>query len=95
MTTQGIKEWTPSTTDQSIEADTYLTGKQTIKGDANLKASNIKKDVEIFGITGTLTSGDDDSKDLTATEADILEGKTALVKGSIVTGTIKSQAAKE
>jgi hypothetical protein len=35
MTTQGIKEWTPSTTDQSIEADTYLTGKQTIKGDAN------------------------------------------------------------
>lgn len=46
--------YTPTTTDQTIAASQYLTGAQTIKGDADLIASNIKKDVEIFGVTGTL-----------------------------------------
>lgn len=44
---------TPGTSDQSIAAGTYLSGKQTIKGDANLLPENIKKDVEIFGVVGT------------------------------------------
>lgn len=44
---------TPGTSDQVIAADTYLTGKQTIKGDANLTAGNIKSGVSIFDITGT------------------------------------------
>lgn len=44
---------TPTTTDQTIASGTYLTGAQTIKGDANLVAGNIKKDVSIFGVTGT------------------------------------------
>lgn len=43
----------PTTTDQTIASDTYLTGTQTIAGDADLVASNIKKDVDIFGVTGT------------------------------------------
>lgn len=46
------KTWTPKTTNQTIAAGTYCTGKQTIKGDANLKAANIKKGVSIFGVTG-------------------------------------------
>jgi hypothetical protein len=53
MTTQKEKEWTPTTKDQTIASGTYLTGKQTIKGDVNLVASNIKKDITIFGVTGT------------------------------------------
>lgn len=44
---------TPSTSDQTIAADTYLSGKQTIKGDANLTAENIKSGVSIFNVAGT------------------------------------------
>jgi hypothetical protein len=61
-----------------------------IKGDANLKAEYIKKDIEIFGITGTCAASDEASKDLTATANDILNGKTALVKGEVIEGTINS-----
>ena len=46
--------YTPGTSDQTIAASQYLTGAQTIKGDANLVASNILKDVTIFSVTGTL-----------------------------------------
>ena len=49
------KTWTPKTTNQTIAAGTYCTGKQTIKGDSNLKAANIKKGVSIFGVTGTFS----------------------------------------
>ena len=52
LTTQAAKTWTPKTTNQTIAAGTYCTGKQTIKGDSNLKAANIKKGVSIFGVTG-------------------------------------------
>lgn len=46
--------YTPTTSDQTIAADQYLSGAQTVKGDANLVASNILKDVVIFGVTGNL-----------------------------------------
>lgn len=55
-----IKEaetFTPSTSTISIRANTYLTGMQTILGDANLTAGNIKKDVSIFNIVGTYEGG--------------------------------------
>lgn len=56
--TQTTKEWTPTISDQFIEAGTYCEGRQVIKGDANLKAENIKDGVEIFGVTGNyLTLG--------------------------------------
>ena len=45
---------TPTTSDQTIAANQYLSGAQTIKGDANLVSGNILKDVSIFGVTGTL-----------------------------------------
>lgn len=47
---------TPGTTAQTIAANTYLTGTQTIAGDANLIASNIKSGVSIFGINGTYSA---------------------------------------
>ena len=47
------KTYTPGTSNQTIAAGQYLSGAQTIKGDSNLKAANIKKGVNIFGITGT------------------------------------------
>lgn len=54
LTTQAAQTITPGTSDQSIAAYRWLTGAQTISGDANLVAGNIKKDVSIFGVTGTL-----------------------------------------
>lgn len=79
----------PSTTDQTIAAEQYLTGIQTIKGDSNLVAENIASGVSIFGVTGTHSSID--TSDATATEADIISGKTAYVNGSKVTGTLVVQ----
>ena len=53
VTTKAAATITPGTTDQTIASGTYLTGAQTISGDADLVAGNIKKDVQIFGVTGT------------------------------------------
>lgn len=50
---QAAQTITPTTQDQTILAGTYLTGAQTIQGDADLIPANIKKDVNIFGVTGT------------------------------------------
>lgn len=57
LTTQAAQTITPTTTDQTIASGKYLTGAQTIKGDANLIAGNIKKDVSIFGVTGSYEGG--------------------------------------
>lgn len=56
VTTKAAATITPTTSNQEIAAGTYLTGKQTISGDANLVASNIKSGVSIFGVAGSLTS---------------------------------------
>lgn len=45
---------TPSTTNQTIAADTYLTGVQTIAGDTDLVASNIISTANIFGVQGSV-----------------------------------------
>lgn len=52
MTTQGAQTITPTTTAQTIASNTYLTGTQTIAGDAALASGNIKSGVTIFGVTG-------------------------------------------
>ena len=53
LTTKAAATITPSTSNQTIAAGTYLTGTQTIAGDADLKAANIKKGVNIFGVNGS------------------------------------------
>lgn len=57
LTTQGAQTITPGTADQTIASGRYLTGVQTIKGDANLKAANIVSGVSIFGVAGTAETG--------------------------------------
>ena len=57
VTKKAAATYTPKTSDQSIAASQYLSGAQTIKGDANLVAGNIKSGVSIFGVTGTYAGG--------------------------------------
>lgn len=60
----------------------YMIGENS---SSSLIADNIKKGITIGGITGTLE--DLNTFDATATSEDILEGKTAYVKGEKITGT--------
>jgi len=82
---KGATTYTPGTVNQTIASGSYLSGAQTIKGDANLVASNIAKGKSIFGVSGTYTS------DANAVAGNILSGKTAYVNGSKITGTMPSR----
>lgn len=53
ITSKGAQTYTPRTVSQTIAKGQYLSGNQTIQGDGNLKASNIKSGVSIFGVSGT------------------------------------------
>lgn len=56
MTKKAAATYTPGTSNQTIAAGQYLEGAQTIAGDSDLKAANIKKGVNIFNVTGTYTT---------------------------------------
>lgn len=58
LTTKAAATYTPGTANQTIASGQYLTGVQTIKGDSNLIADNIKNGTTIFGVSGTF--GPDD-----------------------------------
>lgn len=54
LTTQATKTITPSTSQQTaVASGRYTTGAVIVKGDANLKAENIKSGVSIFGVSGS------------------------------------------
>lgn len=56
VTTKAAATITPGTSNQTIASGTYLTGTQTIAGDADLVAGNIKSGVTIFNVTGSLSA---------------------------------------
>ena len=84
LTTQAAQTITPGTSNKTIASGRYLTGTQTIKGDANLVAGNIKSGVSIFGVTGTY-AGTTENLDSVITELETkvstlnttLDGKAA------------------
>lgn len=92
VTKKSAATYTPGTSDQSIASGQYLNGTQTIKGDSNLTAGNIRSGVKIFNVTGSYagssSSGGTDTSDADATASDIAKGKTAYVNGEKVTGTL-------
>lgn len=53
VTTKGTATITPTTSNQTIASGTYLTGVQTISGDANLVSGNIVSGKSIFGVAGS------------------------------------------
>ena len=75
------RTYTPGTADLTIPGGFYVSVPQTVKGDTNLSAENIKTGVKIFNVTGTFTS------DATANASKIEQGATAYVNGEKVTGT--------
>lgn len=91
VTQKAAATYTPGTANQTIAAGQYLSGTQTIKGDANLVAGNIKSGASIFGVAGNYTgtgSGGIDTSDATATAENIESGYTAYVNGELVEGTL-------
>lgn len=95
VTKKSAATYTPGTSDQSIASGQYLNGTQTIKGDSNLTAANIKSGVKIFNVTGSYagsSSSGTDTSDATATANDIARNKTAYVKGEKVAGTLYETA---
>lgn len=100
MTEKAAATYDVSSSDQTISANQYLTGAQTIRRvvTSNIAAGNIKKGVvvkvgdaadddRITAVTGTYTS------DANAAAGQILNGYTAYVNGSKITGNIPSQGA--
>ena len=77
---------TPGTTAQEIAAGVYLSGKQTIAGDADLVTANIKKDVNIFGVVGTFTTTPSGKTALTA--AALRSGYAGFINGTQVNGSM-------
>lgn len=75
-TAKAAETITPGTSSKTVAANTFLTGNLIIKGDADLIASNIKKGVQIFNVTGSL-----DSYQLLLVTKD-----TATFQGKLVTG---------
>lgn len=79
LTTKAATTWTPTTSNQTIASGTYLTGTQTIKGDSNLVADNIKSGTSIFGVTGSFEgSAEDLSAELTEQDSLLTELATVL-----------------
>jgi len=83
ITAKAAATYTPTTSDQTIAAGQYLSGAQTVKGDANLVAANIRSGVTIFGVSGSYSGSGGSSVSFHR-----CIGKTAVIKvsGSGVTG---------
>ena len=88
LTTQAAQTITPSTSDQTIAAGTYLTGAQTILGDADLVSGNIKSGANIFGVSGSSMVLDTTIATSAATASYILNGYKAYANGSLITGEL-------
>lgn len=86
LTTQGAQTITPGTSDKTIASGRYLTGTQTIKGDSNLVAGNIKSGVSIFGVSGSY-EGEGGSGGAPST---IVAGDTPVASSSTLAATINS-----
>ena len=79
ITDQAAQTITPGTSNKTIAAGKYLSGTQTIKGDSNLVASNIKSGVSIFGVNGTYTGASSGSSSESGLPSTITAGDTPVI----------------
>ena len=99
-TTKAATTYTPTTSNQTIASGTYCSGVQTIKGDSNLVAGNIKSGVSIFGVTGSYEGGGGASVETcTVSISGASNGGlciiTQLVDGEITVNTFQQDGIKE
>ena len=85
MQSKAAATYTPGTSDQTIASGQYLSGAQTIKGDSNLVAGNIKSGVSIFGVAGTYAGSGGSSSGIQAQRI-TSASETITISGS---GTVK------
>lgn len=89
VTKKAAATYTPSTSNQTIAASIYLSGVQTIKGDSNLVAGNIKSGVSIFGVSGTYTGSGSSNSGNNNVEAYLVTSTSPTVNFKTSNGTIK------
>lgn len=90
MPNRGSVTISPNTVSQEHDSgyyDSIKVNAVTNEIDTNIKSENIKKDISILGITGTLEEGVDTS-DADAAAANIEINKTAYVDGEKITGNL-------
>lgn len=90
MPNRGSVTISPNTVSQEHDSgyyDSIKVNAVTNEIDTNIKSENIKKDISILGITGTLEEGVDTS-DADATAANIEINKTAYVNGEKIIGSL-------
>ena len=76
--TKAATTYTPTTSNQTIASGTYCSGAQTIKGDANLVAGNIRSGKSIFGVSGTMQEGENLDSVISTQDSLISQIQTAL-----------------
>ena len=90
VTKKSAATYTPGTSDQNIASGQYLNGSQTIKGDNNLTAGNIKSGVSIVGVTGTYAGdGSSGGSGNNNVEAYAITDTSPSVSFKTTSGTIK------
>ena len=85
---KGVATIAPSTVNQTIAAGQYLSGIQTILGDADAVAANYKHNVNIHGTIGNY----DTEATVPITAATVLTGKRGRVNGVTIVGTMVDRA---
>ena len=86
----GATTYTPKTFDLTISAGQYLTGVQTIKGDANLVSEHIISDITIFGVTGSAVVPSGNINITTLNSTDVTNYATAqVVDANLIASNIK------
>ena len=85
LATQGAATITPGTSAKTaVAAGRYTTGAVTVAGDPQLTAANIKKGVNIFGVTGTLEG----PQTFGITNNSVASFPTSAKPGDFVEGTV-------
>lgn len=89
LTTKAAATYTPAAQDQTIASGQYLTGDQTIQGDANLIPGNIKSGVSIFGVAGSYEGSSGGGSSTYNCEAVHVTDVSQLISFATATGTVK------
>jgi putative uncharacterized protein (fragment) len=84
IASQAAQTITPGTSNKTIAAGKYLSGVQTIKGDSNLVAGNIKSGVSIFGVAGSYSP----SPSITSATLTVSSNKVTIKSGYTLKSTV-------